>query len=52
MLRTLVRSGDLVRMRGGNYATRSAADWAKEIRSRNHVLRVIAIRTLPLAAPL
>ena len=45
MLRTLTSSGDLVRIRHGAYATRSAADWAKDDPVRNHVLRVIAVRT-------
>lgn len=45
MLRTLTSSGDLVRIRQGTYATRSAADWAKDDPVRNHVLSVIAVRT-------
>ena len=45
MLRTLTSSGDLVRIRHGAYATRSAADWAKDDPVRNHVLSVIAVRT-------
>jgi predicted transcriptional regulator of viral defense system len=45
MLRTLTSSGDLVRIRQGTYATRSAADWAEDDPVRNHVLSVIAVRT-------
>ena len=44
MLRTLARSGDLVRIRQGAYATRRAVDWAKDDPVRNHVLGVIAVR--------
>lgn len=43
-MRSLVRSGDLVRMRRGVYATRRAVDWAEDDPTRAHVLRVIAIR--------
>jgi len=45
MLRTLARSGDLVRIRQGAYATRRAADWAKDDPVRGHVLHVMAVRT-------
>jgi hypothetical protein len=45
MLRTLVRSGDLVRMRQGAYATRRAVDWVKDDTVRDHVLHVMAVRT-------
>jgi very-short-patch-repair endonuclease len=43
-MRSLVRSGDLVRMRRGVYATRRAADWAEGNQTRAHVLRALAIR--------
>ncbi len=45
LMRSLVRSGDLVRMRRGVYATRRAADWAEGNQTRAHVLRALAIRT-------
>jgi hypothetical protein len=45
MLRTLARSGDLVRIRQGVYATRRAVDWAKDDPVRDHVLHVMAVRT-------
>ena len=45
MLRTLARSGDLVRIRQGAYATRRAVDWAKDDPVRDHVLHVMAVRT-------
>jgi predicted transcriptional regulator of viral defense system len=45
MLRTLTRSGDLVRIRHGAYATRRAADWAKDDPVRGHALHVLAVRT-------
>jgi hypothetical protein len=45
MLRTLARSGNLVRIRQGVYATRRAVDWAQDDPVRDHVLRVIAVRT-------
>lgn len=45
MLRTLTRSGDLVRIRRGAYATRRAVDWAKDDPVRGHVLHVMAVRT-------
>jgi len=44
MLRTLARSGDLVRIRQGVYATRRAVNWARDDPVRNHVLRLIAVR--------
>jgi Protein of unknown function (DUF559) len=43
-MRSLVRSGDLVRMRRGVYATRSAVDWAEANQARGHALCVHAIR--------
>ena len=44
LLRSLVSSGDLVRMRHGVYATRSAVRWAGTDATRLHVLRVLAAR--------
>jgi len=44
-LRSLVDSGDLVRMRQGVYATRSAVGWAGNDRTRTHVLQVLAARS-------
>jgi len=44
-LRSLTRSGDLVRMRYGVYATRSAIAWAMDDPRRAHVLRVFAAVT-------
>jgi len=41
-LQALARSGELVRMRRGVYATRSAATWAMTDPRRGHALRVIA----------
>jgi very-short-patch-repair endonuclease len=43
-LRSLVRSGDLVRVRHGAYATRSAIEWAKASPTRGHALLVMAVR--------
>lgn len=43
-LRTLLRSGELVRMRRGVYATKRAVDWAKDDPVRRHVLRILAVR--------
>lgn len=43
-MRSLVRSGDLVRMRRGVYATRRAIDWAEGNPTHAHVLRVFAVR--------
>ena len=45
MLRTLTRSGDLVRIRQGVYATRRAVDWASDDPVRHQVLQVMAVRT-------
>ena len=42
LLRSLVRSGDLIRMRQGVYATRRAVDWAAADPVRAHALRVLA----------
>jgi len=44
LMRSLVRSGDLVRVRRGVYATRTAVDWAGADQARGHALRVHAIR--------
>jgi hypothetical protein len=44
LLRSLVRSGDLIRLRQGVYATRRAADWADGDPVRAHVLRVMAAK--------
>ena len=44
LLRSLVRSGDLVRMRRGVYATKRAVDWAADDQVRTHALRVFAVR--------
>lgn len=41
-LRTLIKSGDLVQLRRGSYATRSAVNWAKDNPRRTHVLHVYA----------
>ena len=43
-LRSLARSGALVRVRHGVYATRSAAEWAKASPARGHALLAIAAR--------
>jgi predicted transcriptional regulator of viral defense system/very-short-patch-repair endonuclease len=43
-LRSLVRSGDLVRVWHGVYATRSAIAWGKANAMTEHALRVIAAR--------
>jgi very-short-patch-repair endonuclease len=43
-MRSLVRSGELVRMRRGVYATRRAIDWAEGNPARTHVLHVLAMR--------
>jgi hypothetical protein len=42
LLRSLVRSGDLIRMRQGVYATKRAADWAGADPVRAHALKVLA----------
>jgi Protein of unknown function (DUF559) len=43
-MRSLVRSGHLVRVRHGVYATRRAVDWAEGDQARAHALCVLAIR--------
>jgi hypothetical protein len=43
-LRSLVRSGALVRVWHGVYATRAAVEWAKASPARGHALLVIAVR--------
>lgn len=43
-LRSLTRSGDLVRVRPGIYASRRATDWAQASPMRGHALRVIVAR--------
>ena len=43
-LRSLARSGDLVRVWHGIYATRSAVEWAKGSPARGHALLAIATR--------
>ncbi len=42
-MRTLVRSGDLVRVRTGVYATRTAITSAKDDQRRGHILQVAAV---------
>ncbi len=42
LLRSLVRSGELIRMRQGVYATKRATDWAGADPVRAHVLKVLA----------
>ena len=42
LLRSLVRSGDLIRMRQGVYATKRAVDWAGADPVRAHALKVLA----------
>lgn len=42
-MRTLLRSGDLVRMRHGVYATRTAVAWAADDPRRLHALDVLAV---------
>ncbi len=44
MIRSLANSGDLVRIRQGVYATRSAVRWAEADQVRRHVLRILAVR--------
>jgi hypothetical protein len=44
-MRSLLRSGDLVRMRHGVYATRSAVAWATDDPGRRHALRALAVMT-------
>jgi hypothetical protein len=42
LLRSLVRSGELIRMRQGVYATKRAAEWAGADPVRAHALKVLA----------
>jgi Protein of unknown function (DUF559) len=42
-MRSLLRSGDLIRMRYGVYATRSAIAWAAADACRHHALEVVAV---------
>jgi predicted transcriptional regulator of viral defense system len=44
LVRSLTKSGDLVRIRQGVYATKSAVRWAGADATRLHVLRVLAAR--------
>jgi hypothetical protein len=44
-MRSLLRSGDLIRMRYGVYATRSAVAWAMDDPRRRHALSVLAVTT-------
>jgi len=44
-LRSLIRSGDLVRVWHAVYATRAAVEWAKASPARGHALLAIAART-------
>jgi hypothetical protein len=44
LMRSLIRSGQLIRMRQGAYATRRAVDWAGADPVRAHVLDVLAAR--------
>ncbi len=41
-IRSLVRSGELIRVWHSAYATRSAVEWSKGSPARGHALRVIA----------
>jgi len=41
LLRSLVRSGELIRMRQGVYATKHAVDWAGDDPVRAHALRIL-----------
>lgn len=43
LVRSLTKSGDLVRMRQGAYATRRAVEWAGADATRCHVLHVMAV---------
>lgn len=43
-IRTLTRSGDLVQLRQGVYATRTAVQWAGADQVRHHLLHVLAAR--------
>jgi len=51
MLHSLARSGDLVRLRRGVYATRGAVQWAGADPVRRHVLHVLAARATTGPAP-
>lgn len=42
-LRSLARSGELVRVRHAVYATRTAAEWAKAGPRRGHALLAVAV---------
>jgi Protein of unknown function (DUF559) len=44
LLRSLVRAGQLIRMRQGVYATKRAVDWAGADPVRTHVLKVLAVK--------
>jgi very-short-patch-repair endonuclease/predicted transcriptional regulator of viral defense system len=44
-LRSLVRSGDLIRVWHGVYATKPAVEWAKASPARDHALLAMAART-------
>ncbi len=44
LMRSLIRSGQLIRMRQGAYATKRAVDWAGADPVRAHVLDVLAAR--------
>lgn len=46
LLRSLVHSGDLVQVRYGVYATRSAVGWAGGDRVRRHLLHLLAVRAV------
>ena len=43
LIRSLARTGDLVRVRQGAYATRRAVEWAGTDETRCHVLHVMAV---------
>lgn len=45
MIRSLARSGDLVPVRRGAYATKRAVQWAGADDARRHVLRILAVRS-------
>ena len=42
--RSLARSGDLIRVRHGVFATRAALDWAADDPVRQHAIRALALR--------
>lgn len=44
-LRSLIRSGDLIRVRRAAYATKPAAEWAKASPERSHALLAVAAYT-------